>query len=134
MNASKLTAEEPVLNRGRMSDRVIFRDGFSPFSARENVHTLFITFVMDMAVSLLGAIPLFDANWVWVAICVILYYLGVNIVQFVLVLAFRLIWFCDGAVHIGNWALIFIITATVMCVWPLHLISIWVMNAIARSH
>jgi hypothetical protein len=117
-----------------MSERVIFRDAFNPFSVRQNVYTLSITFIMDMAVSLLGAIPLFDAKWVLLVACVILYYVGVNIVQFVLVLAFRLIWFADGAVHIEHWALIFIITATVMCVWPLHSISIWVMNVITLYH
>jgi uncharacterized membrane protein YqjE len=119
-----------------MSDRVVFRDAFNPFLVRENVYTLAITFVMDMAVSVLGAVPLFGAKWTLVAVLVIAYYLAVNLAQFVLVLAFRLIRFDsdERAVHMENWAVIFIVLSTAMCVWPLHSFSIWVMNVIKPLH
>ena len=119
-----------------MNDRVVFRDAFNPFLVRENVHTLAITFVLDMAVSLLGAVPLFNAKWMLVAVCVIAYYVAVNLIRFVLVLALRLIRFDpdDKAVHMENWAVNFIIISTVMCVWPLHSFSIGVMNIIEPLH
>jgi hypothetical protein len=119
-----------------MNNRVVFRDAFNPFLVRENVYTLAITFVMDMAVSLLGAVPLFDAKWMLVAVCVISYYLAVNLVQFVLVLAFGLIRFDpdDRAVRMEYWAVIFIVISTVMCVKPLHSFSIWVMSVIQPLH
>ena len=115
-----------------MNDRIIFQDAFNPFLVRQNVYTLAITFTMDMAVSVLGAIPLFNAGWILVASAVFFFYLGVNLVQ--VVLAFPLIWRdSDGAVRIGDWPLAFIITATLMCVWPLQSIAVWVMNVIVPA-
>ena len=113
-----------------MTGRVIFYDAFNPFLVRQNAQTLVITFAMDMVVSLLGATPIFDTQWAFLAIFLFVYYLAVNVVQGVL--AFPLIWpDPDGHARMGDWPLAFIVAITFTCVWPLHSISVWVRDVIA---
>jgi hypothetical protein len=40
----------------------------STASVRQNAQTLLITFAIDMVVSLLGAAPIFDTQWAFLAI------------------------------------------------------------------